>query len=130
MLTKAGHAGYGSRISDGTARIRTHRVQMGRGFPAIASFGRVLLLCPQICQFPPPDVPPNGVGTNEMSNLVSVWKIYRKVEVQNIIISILILEFYELKLVRKILGGAGVPNTIFRSCSMQITLASKMLLYI
>jgi hypothetical protein len=78
---------------------------MGRGFPVIASFGRVLLLCPQICQFPPPDVPPNGVDTNEMSNLVSVWKIYRKFEMQNIIISILILEFYELKLARKILGG-------------------------
>jgi len=96
---------------------------MGRGWPAIASFGRVLLLCPQICQFPPPDVPPNGVDTNEMSNLVSVWKIYRKVEVQNIIISILILEFYELKLARKILSGG-------KSTGIEPSLGNKSLIII
>ena len=64
-------SGSAKHFSGGTARIRTHRVQMGRGFPATASFRRVSLLCPQICQFPTPDVPPTSIDMKEISKLIS-----------------------------------------------------------
>jgi hypothetical protein len=68
----------------GTARIRTHGEQLSRKFPTTARFRRVSILCPQICQATPPNMPPIGLDRNVIGNhILSEW-IYRQFGAHNL----------------------------------------------